>query len=81
MVKYFNSNESRNACTWGVSKAFAVKVTRTFLSNRPCEKLKKVTGRASNKNKVYCSSRKIIFFFTTPEQLPPFYSICVLGKN
>lgn len=64
MVKYFYSNESRNACTWGVSEAFAVKVTRTFLTNKPCEKLnKKVTGRASNKNKVYCSSRKIFFFF------------------
>jgi len=63
-----DSNESRNARPWGVSKASAVKADRAFLSNRPCEKFnRRRTGRPSNQTKVYCSSRKIIFF-TTPEQ-------------
>lgn len=58
-----DSNESRNACPWGVSKAVAVKAARAFLSNRCCEKLnKKGTGRTSNQNKGYCSPRKILVF-------------------
>lgn len=77
-----DSNKSRNVLQWGASKAFALKAARAFLSNKPCAKLnKKEAGRTSDQNEVYCSSRKVIIFYTTAEQSPSLYSIGVLGEN
>lgn len=73
-----DSSESRNACPWRVS-LLAVKAARAFLSNRNCEKSnKKGTGRTSNQNKGYCSSRNILYHNRTVTTT--WWHMCIRSK-